>query len=225
MAALASNDSFDNINENSKEIHKMRASATIDVFRYGMASGQNNKLYKDGKLSVYLNKLYPNQWTPETITQRQIDNAFLEYSKNASRNLFIMEFIYQFVGPTGFKPEFFMKDDVGNLWGTAVLYEEFVRIREKHEGNDIDTYNEFFELYGIEHPYILSPKSQSEVGKQPTSVRVKQHQAENKEIFDQLELSGYYLNTDNPNEEKDWNDIVREKSLLSLQNLFLLLFP
>ena len=33
----------------------------------------NNKLYKDGKLSVYLNKLYPNQWTPETITQRQID--------------------------------------------------------------------------------------------------------------------------------------------------------
>ena len=215
LAALASNDSFDTINENSKDIHKMRASATIDVFRYGMASGQNNKLYKDGKLSSYLNKLYPNQWTPETITQRQIDNAFLEYSKNASRNLFAMEFLYQFIGPTGFKPEFFMKDDVGNLWGTAVLYEEFVRIREKHEGNDIDTYNEFFELYGIEHPYILSPKTQSEVGKQPTSVRVKQYQAENKEIFDQLDLSGYYLNTDNPNEEKDWNDIVREKSLLS----------
>ena len=53
------------------KVHKMRANATIDVFS-GMASGANNKLYNDGKLSVYLNKLYPNQWTPETVTQNKL---------------------------------------------------------------------------------------------------------------------------------------------------------
>ena len=214
-AALVNPEEFENIVDDSSEIHRMRASATIDVFRYGMASGQNKKLYDGGKLNSYLNKLYPNNWSPKTITQKQIDEAYLEYSKDASGRLFLMEFLYQFIGPTGFKPEYFMKDDVGNLWGTAVLYEEFVRIREQNQGNDIATYNEFFELYGIEHPYILSPKSQSETGRKPSSVRVQQFQAENKEVFDQLKLSGYYLNMDNPNEEKDYQDIIREKSLLS----------
>lgn len=214
-AALVDEESFENITADSREVHKMRANATIDVFRYGMASGANNKLYNDGKLSVYLNKLYPNQWTPETVTQKQIDEAYLEYSKKASGNLFMMEFLYQYFGPTGFKPEYFIKDDNGNLWGQAVLYEEFVRIREKNEGNDVATYNEFFELYGVEHPYILSPKSQSEIGKQPSSVRVQKFQEENKEVFDQLKVSGYYLNMDNPNEEKNYTDIIREKNLLS----------
>jgi hypothetical protein len=172
----------------------MRASATNDVYRYGMASGQNNKLYKDGSLNVYLNKLYPNGWTPDTVTQKQIDLAFMEYAKIKSGHLFFMQFVYQFFGPTGFKPEFFIEDDNGNLWGQAVLYDEYVRIKEKNEGNDIATYNEFFELYGIEHPWLLSPKSQSETGKQPSSVRVQKFQAENKEVFDQLKISGYYLN-------------------------------
>jgi hypothetical protein len=215
LAGGLSPESFENITEDSREIHKMRASATNDVYRYGMASGQNNKLYKDGSLNVYLNKLYPNGWTPDTVTQKQIDLAFMEYAKIKSGHLFFMQFVYQFFGPTGFKPEFFIEDDNGNLWGQAVLYDEYVRIKEKNEGNDIATYNEFFELYGIEHPWLLSPKSQSETGKQPSSVRVQKFQAENKEVFDQLKISGYYLNMDNPNEEKDYSDIVKEKSLLS----------
>jgi hypothetical protein len=214
-AALVSPEEFENITEDSREIHKLRANATLDIFRYGMASGDNMKLYKDGKLNSYLNKLNPNGWTPETVTQKQIDEAFLEYSKIKSGKLFFFQFAYQFLGPTGFKPEYFIEDKDGALWGTAVLYEEFVRIREENEGNTIAAYNEFLSLYGIEHPYITSPKSQSETGRKPTSVRVQEFQKENKEVFDQLKLSGYYLNVDNPIEEKNYKDIVAEKSLMS----------
>ena len=214
-AALVNPEEFENITEDSREIHKLRANATLDIFRYGMASGDNMKLYEDGKLNPYLNKLFPNQWTPETITQKQIDEAFLEYAKIKSGKLFFFQFAYQFFGPTGFKPEYFLKDDDGALWGTAVLYEEYVRIVEKNEGNNLAAYNEFLSLYGIEHPYITSPKSQSETGRKPSSVRVQEFQKENKKVFDQLKLSGYYLNVDNPNEEKNYRDIVAEKSLMS----------
>jgi hypothetical protein len=129
--------------------------------------------------------------------------------------LFGFQFLYQFFGPTGFQPEYFVDDEQGNLWGQAVLYEEYIRIREKNNNNDMATYNEFFELYGIEHPYMLSPRSQSEVGRQPYSVRVQQWQKENAAIFDSLDVSGYYLNIDNPFEEKSYDDIVHEKNLLS----------
>ena len=49
---------------------------------------------------------------------------------------------------------------------------------------------------------MLSPRSQSEVGRQAYSVRVQQWQKENAAIFDSLDVSGYYLNIDNPFEEK-----------------------
>ena len=95
------------------------------------------------------------------------------------------------------------------------MCEEYIRIREKNNGNDIATYNEYLELYGLEHPYMMSPRSQSEVGKQPTSVRVQNFQKDNPEIFDSLKVSGYYLNIDNPYEEKRYDDIVVDKTLLS----------
>jgi len=214
-AALVSPEDFENITEDSREIHKLRANATADIFRFGMASGENMKLYNEGKLNSYLNTLFPNQWDAESITQKQIDEAFLEYAKIKSGKLFFMQFAYQFFGPTGFKPEYFIKDNDGALWGTAVLYDEYVRIVEKNEGNNLAAYTEFLTLYGIEHPYITSPKSQSETGRKPSSKRVQEFQEENKEIFDQLKLSGYYLNIDNPNEEKNYRDIVAEKSLMS----------
>jgi len=161
-----------------------------------------------------MNKLYPNM-AKGNLNEGQIDNLYLEYAKEKSGTLFAFEFIYQFFGPTGFKPEFFVEDNQGHLWGQATLYEEYIRIREENAGNDIATYNEFFETYGIEHPYMLSPRSKSETGKQSTSVRVQNFQRNNPEIFNNLKISGYYLNIDNPYEEKNWNDIVAEKSLLS----------
>ena len=214
-AAFVKEENFEIITDDSKEVYRMRANATNDLFRYGMASGQNKKLYKEGKLNTYLNELFPNQWTPDSVTQKQIDEAYMEYSKHKSGTLFGMQFIYQFIGPTGFKPEYFLKDEGGQLWGQAVLFEEYNRIKEENEGNDIATYNEFFELYGVEHPWLMSPKSQSETGRQPSSERVQKVQAENPEVFKQLKVSGYYLNIDNPNEEKNWNDVVYDKNLLS----------
>ena len=111
-----------------------------------------------------MDKLYPNM-AKGNLNEGQIDNLYLEYAKEKSGTLFAFEFIYQFFGPTGFKPEFFVEDNQGHLWGQATLYEEYIRIREENAGNDISTYNEFFETYGIEHPYMLSPRSKSETGK------------------------------------------------------------
>ena len=156
-----------------------------------------------------MDKLYPNM-AKGNLNEGQIDNLYLEYAKEKSGTLFAFEFIYQYFGPTGFKPEFFVEDNQGHLWGQATLYEEYIRIREENAGNDIATYNEFFETYGIEHPYMLSPRSKSETGKQSTSVRVQNFQRNNPEIFNNLKISGYYLNIDNPFEEKNYEDIVRK---------------
>jgi len=213
-AMLMDPDKFDYITDNSTEIEQMRAKKTIDIYRWGVSAGESKRLYEAGKLDKYMDKLYPNM-AKGNLNEGQIDNLYLEYAKEKSGTLFAFEFIYQFFGPTGFKPEFFVEDNQGHLWGQATLYEEYIRIREENAGNDIATYNEFFETYGIEHPYMLSPRSKSETGKQSTSVRVQNFQRNNPEIFNNLKISGYYLNIDNPYEEKNWNDIVAEKSLLS----------
>ena len=207
-------DDFDVITDASSEAERMRAKATIDLYRWGVSAGEPERLYKAGKLDDYIQKVIPGLALGE-VNQGQIELAYMEYAKEKSGTLFGFQFLYQFFGPTGFQPEYFIDDEQGNQWGQAVLYEEYTRIKEENQGNDIATYNEFFELYGVEHPYLLSPRSQAETGKQPYSVRVQNFQKENSEIFDSLKLSGYYLNIDNPFEEKDYNDIVREKSLLS----------
>lgn len=213
-AMLLEPEEFEYITENSREIEQMRAKKTIDIFRWGVSAGEPKRLYESGKLDVYLDKVAPNT-SKSNLNQGQIELAYLEYAKEKSGTLFAFEFIFQFFGPTGFKPEFFIEDKQGHLWGQSVLYDEYIRIREKNGGNDIATYNEFFELYGLEHPYMLSPRSQSEVGKQPVSVRVQNFQKDNPDIFKNLKVSGYYLNIDNPYEEKSYDDIVVEKSLLS----------
>lgn len=213
-AMLLDPEDFEYITENSSEVEKMRAKKTIDVFRWGVSAGEPKRLYEAGKLDKYLDIVAPNT-TKANLNQGQIELAYLEFAKEKSGTLFAFEFMVQFFGPTGFKPEFFVEDKQGHLWGQAALYEEYIRIREKNNGNDIATYNEYLELYGLEHPYMMSPRSQSEVGKQPSSVRVQTFQKENPEIFDSLKISGYYLNIDNPYEEKKYDDIVVEKTLLS----------
>ena len=174
-AWLESDDGFDVINDNSTEAQRMRAKATIDLWRWGVSSGEPRRLYEEGKLDNYLAKLYPGM-SLNSVNQGQIEDAYMEFAKEKSGDLFFYQFLYQFFGPTGMQPEYFIEDDQGHLWGQAVLYEEYLRIREKNNNVDVATYNEFFELYGIEHPYMLSPRSQSEVGKQPYSVRVKNWQ-------------------------------------------------
>ena len=213
-AMLLDPEDFEYITENSSEVEKMRAKKTIDVFRWGVSAGEPKRLYESGKLDKYLDIVAPNT-SKANLNQGQIELAYLEFAKEKSGTLFAFEFMVQFFGPTGFKPEFFVEDKQGHLWGQAALYEEYIRIREKNNGNDIATYNEYLELYGLEHPYMMSPRSQSEVGKQPTSVRVQNFQKDNPEIFDSLKISGYYLNIDNPYEEKRYDDIVVEKTLLS----------
>ena len=144
-----------------------------------------------------------------------IEDAYLEWAKEKSGTLFAFQFIYQQFGPTSFRPEYFIEDEEGGLYGRAVLYQEFSRIKEKNGEDDIATYNEFLQLYGIEYPYLMNPKSVAESGRKPVSIRVQNFQKENADIFDSLEVSGYYLNVDNPYEEQNWQDVIREKSLLS----------
>ena len=213
-AASLNPDDFDVLTDNNKEIERMRAAQTIEIWRWGVGAGEPKRLYEKGKLDAYITKLYPNK-NPANINQGDIEDAYLEYAKEKSGTLFMFQFIYQQFGPAGFKPEFFIEDEQGQMWGQAVLYEEYVRIREKNNQNDVATYNEFLELYGVEHPYLLSPRTQSEAGKKPASVRVQEFQKNNPEIFDNLDVSGYYLNIDNPYEEKSYEELVKYKSALT----------
>ena len=215
-AWMKSPESFEEINDSSSEIEKMRANATIDVFRYGMAAGVHNELYDAGKLDVHLDKLYPGQWSKDTITKKQISTAYLEYSKYASGDLFMFQFLFQFFGPTGMKPEYVLDDPNGNQWGSAVLYDEYVRIRNKNNNDYIATHNEFLQLYGFEHPWITSPRSQQTGPKEPFTSAAARWKKENKEIYDILPKgTANYLNLDNPYDERSFNELNVSRQQMS----------
>lgn len=181
-----------------------------------MAAGQHNKLYDAGKLDKYLDKLFPGQWSADTITKRQIADAYLEYSKLASGRLFGYQFITQFFGPTGFQPQYFIKDDVGNLWGESVLYQEYIRIRDKNDGEPVATYNEFLQLYGFEHPWITVRDVETEGPRQPYTRASEKWKRENLDIYEILPKgTAYYLNVDNPFDERSFSDIVRGKQQMT----------
>ncbi len=216
IAWMKDPESFEVINDSSSETEKMRANATIDIFRYGMAAGVHNQLYDDGKLNKHLDKLNPDGWSEDTISKKQISEAYLEYSKYASGDLFMFQFMLQFFGPTGMKPEYVIDDKNGNQWGNAVLYEEYVRIRNKNNNDYLATHNEFLELYGFEHPWVTSPRSQTTGPKEPYTAAAARWKQENKEIYDMLPKgTANYLNLDNPYDERSFTELNVNRQQMS----------
>ena len=90
-AWLKSDDSFDVINYSSSEIERMRAKATIDLWRWGVSSGEPERLYKEGKLDSYIQKLNPGMSLNE-VNQGHIEDAYLEWAKVKSGDLFFYQF-------------------------------------------------------------------------------------------------------------------------------------
>ncbi len=171
---------------------QLRASTTIDVFRYGKAVGRDKALAEQGKLDKYLNK------------GMSLDDAFMAYSKRQAAQLYMFRGLSQFFLPTGWTPRYYIEDKNGQYWGAQVLANEYRELVDKNDSDEIAGANEFLRTYGMEHGWLTAPKTQSKVGKQSFTDRVLEFQSENKELLENLELSKWYALPDSPYDERNY---------------------
>ena len=193
--------------EDLTEIETMRADATINYYRFGMVSGEYNKIYKKGKLDKYLKRNIVN-WEKGTETRADIEDAFLDYSRDRAQVHFLLTFIAEFIGPGNYKPEYFIKDKNGVHYGLSTLYELFQAELEKQNYDYTAASQEFFSKYGLDHTYLLSPTDLKTMGKAPKTKRTVFFWNENEDVKDRLPKSYAFMYPDNPNEERTWMEVV-----------------
>ena len=174
------------------EASQLRASTTIDVYKYGKAVGRDKALAEQGKLDRYLER---------GLT---VDEAYLEYSKLQASKLYLFRGISQFFLPTGWTPRYYIEDKNGKYWGTQQLAKEYTKLIDANDNDNIAAFNEFVSIYGIEHGWLTAPKTQSKVGRQSFTDRVMEFQSENKEVLDAVPLSKYYVLPDSPYDERNY---------------------
>jgi hypothetical protein len=171
---------------------QLRASTTIDVYRYGKAVGRDKSLAEQGKLDKYLNK------------GMSLDDAYMAYSKRQASQLYLFRGLSQFFLPTGWTPRYYIEDKNGKYWGAQILANEYRELVDKNDNNQIAAANEFLRTYGMEHGWLTAPKTQSKVGKQSFTDRVLEFQSKNKELLETLELSKWYALPDSPYDKRNY---------------------
>ena len=177
------------------EAQQLRASTTIDIYKYGKAVGRDKALEKQGKLQKYIDR---------GLT---VDEAYLEYSKFQASKLYLFRGVSQFFLPTGWTPRYYIEDKNGKWWGTQVLAQEFTKLVDENDSDNIAAFNDFVATYGIEHGWLTAPKTQSKVGRQSFTNRVMEFQNKNAEVLETVPLSKYYVLPDSPYDERNYSQM------------------
>ena len=177
------------------EAQQLRASTTIDIYKYGKAVGRDKALLKQGKLDKYIEK---------GLT---VDEAYLAFSKRAASKLYLYRGISQFFLPTGWTPRYYIEDKNGQWWGTQLLAKEYQKLVDENDSDNIAAFNEFVSIYGIEHGWLTAPKTQSKIGRQSFTDRVMEFQNKNKDVLKAVPLSKYYVLPDSPYDERNYSQM------------------
>ena len=177
---------------------QLRASTTIDVYRYGKAVGRDKSLAAQGKLDKYLN------------AGMSLDDAYMAYSKRQASQLYLFRGLSQFFLPTGWTPRYYIEDKNGKYWGAQILANEYRELVDKNDSDQVAGANEFLRTYGMEHGWLTAPKTQSKVGKQSFTDRVLEFQNKNAKVLDVLELSKWYALPDSPYDERNYANMYEQ---------------
>jgi len=190
------------------DVNKMRADATINHYRFMKVSGEWAKVYANGSLDKYLKRDVPN-WIKGEETAKQIEDAVMNYARDKSQVIFLLQFISEWIGPSNYKPEYFIKAKDGRHYGIATLYEVYQKILEDNNYNVVQTAQDFTSKFGFDHSYILSPTDAKIAGQTPNTSRTVSfwNEPENKKVRKQLPLSYYFLNPDNKYEQRTWQEV------------------
>ena len=197
------------------QFDEMRGAATIQVYRYGMITGQNLKLYESGDLDIYLDEVDSNWSEDDADFIQKRDEAFLLYSKRKAKYLFGFQALAQFMLPTGFQPTYYVKDIEGNSWNASVLADEYRKLLLDNENDDTAAAEDFINKYGLEHGWLTAPSKVSKGGRKNYGYRAAKFQEENKEILKELKLTSWLVLPENPAEARATSDLIPDKTQLT----------
>ena len=197
------------------EVEQMRASTSIELFKLLKMEGGEKRLLANGELDKYLEKISWQGGTAadvpyEQLTPDIIDTALRDYATAKARLTYGFRAFAQFIAPTGFSPRFYAEDTNGKLWGTQILAKEYQNLLRESNDDHVVAYEKFIKLYGYEHSWLTTAKSESKGGRKAYAERVLSWQRDNKKALNSLPLSAFYLLPDNPLEERSYQEVIRE---------------
>ncbi|NIS14596.1 MAG: hypothetical protein GWN97_22495 [Thermoplasmata archaeon] len=169
-------------------------------------SGENERLYNNTVIDVYKAMVMGGAYSDATPEQAQ---AALAEAKKIARNIYIIRSLAQAVLPTGPSVRWDARDETGELWAFQTLATEYRKMQEENDYDEVATFNQFTEAFGLDPTLFVTPKTQSLVRRSTTEPGLEWEQR-NPEVFDDFAFTAYYGRPDDPYEPFDYNAYINQ---------------
>lgn len=166
----------------------------------GKPSGDDQRLYNNTVIDVLRAMELNGEITPQSDPVET-----LELARSRARNIYVLRFAQQFVGPTGASVRWDVEvDPTGEAYAYQVLATEYRQMIEDADGDRTEAFQNFVNVFGFEPAGIATPKTESV---RPRSVTEEglDFQQQNPELFERFDLTAYYAAPDPPDGEFNYN--------------------
>ncbi len=225
----------------SNKMNSLRAETTIKFWEDAKISNSDIIYLENGKLDKYIEKLLPNwdgvrkvasqkemlEWHQKNgnmpykyeegeLSNEVLDRALMMYSAHEARWFSLVRSLFQFTGtpvPTGPVIRSAVQDKSGKWWATAVLAQHYDDLVQEHYGDHRAAAEEFANTIGLDHGYILT----SSKNKAPFAIvfdqELKVWKDDHVDEINQLPITYHYLNTENPENERTYSDMIAQATV------------
>ena len=211
----------------TNHLNSMRAETSIEVWNMWKEGHEEERILKTGELDKYIRSIYTdwngsrdilpardgngNVYVDGRLTQDIVDRALMKMAVHKARHLFMYRTITQFGTITGAALRSAVKDKSGKWWSTAVLTQEYLDLlNDKYFGDHTKAAQEFYNKFGIDHGYLTTSKRDKTGFSKGYDESNRQWIRENRDKIDNFPTTFHYLNPDNPQADRNYNEMIQD---------------
>lgn len=166
----------------------------------GRPQGDDARLYNNTVIDVLRAMELNGEITPQSNPTEVIAEA-----QSRARSIYLIRSAQQFIGPTGAQVRWDVKvDPSGTAFAYQVLASEYREMIEARDGDRVQAFQDFVNLFGFDPAAIATAKTE-QVRPRAVTRQGLDFQRANPELFEQYDLTAYYVAPDPPGGEFDYS--------------------
>lgn len=166
----------------------------------GRPQGDDTRLYNNTVIDVIRAMELNGEITPQSNPTEVIRQA-----QSRARSLYFLRAAQQFIGPTGAQVRWDVKvDPSGTAFAYQVLASEYRDMIEANDGDRVQAFYDFVNMYGFDPAGLATAKTE-QVRPRAVTREGLDFQRANPELFEQYDLTAYYVAPDPPDGNFDYS--------------------